>query len=133
MSLATRRNWRRLRSIILWLAIPILIWVWSAQVSAAIRAIVSGLYFMFLLLAAPVWCAAPNRDGTFCRNNSSGLLLGCHLRQHRWQKAKAMMTPRRSKEVLGRLMRDPKTGAAIVSAAAAALSAIAAWVQLAVA
>jgi hypothetical protein len=29
---------------------------------------------------APVWCGANIRGGGLCRNNSTGLLLGCHLR-----------------------------------------------------
>jgi hypothetical protein len=40
------------------------------------------------LFLAPVWCGAFTRKNEFCRNNSWGLLLGCHLREHRWQKFK---------------------------------------------
>ncbi|MGI5375614.1 hypothetical protein ACQEV2_15450 [Streptomyces sp. CA-251387] len=32
-----------------------------------------------------------NRNGTFCRRNASGLLMGCDLRQHRWQKMKMIV------------------------------------------
>ncbi|MEV4275147.1 hypothetical protein [Actinoplanes xinjiangensis] len=46
--------------------------------------------FIFVLFAAPVYCGAVNRgrggNVEFCRNNSYGLILGCHLRQHKWQK-----------------------------------------------
>jgi hypothetical protein len=54
-------------------------------------AICVGLLAVYLLLQAPVYCGAINRitrqgQVEFCRNNSAGLILGCHLRQHKWQK-----------------------------------------------
>jgi hypothetical protein len=86
-----RRTWRRIRAIVIWAAIPILIWTWTRPTDATLRAAISATYAVFFLLAAPVWCAAENRDGrTYCRNNSTGLLVGCHLRQHRWQKITAL-------------------------------------------
>lgn len=49
-----------------------------------------GLLLVFVLFQAPVYCGAINRKRggvvEFCRNNSAGLILGCHLRQHKWQK-----------------------------------------------
>jgi hypothetical protein len=49
-----------------------------------------GLLIFFVLFQAPVYCGAINRsrgaDVEFCRNNSTGRLLGCHLRQHKWAK-----------------------------------------------
>ncbi len=49
-----------------------------------------GLLILYVLFQAPVYCGAVNRvraSGVeFCRNNSTGLILGCHLRQHKWQK-----------------------------------------------
>jgi hypothetical protein len=36
-------------------------------------------------------CCAENRDGTFCRNNASGLLGGCQIIQHRWQNVKLLI------------------------------------------
>jgi hypothetical protein len=47
---------------------------------------------IYLLFSAPTYCGAINRrpgpaNATeYCRNNSTGLLLGCNLRQHKWQK-----------------------------------------------
>ncbi|MGW4947204.1 hypothetical protein ACWEOZ_37090 [Actinoplanes sp. NPDC004185] len=53
-------------------------------------AVLVGLLIFFVLFQAPVYCGAINRrrgaDVEFCRNNSAGLLLGCHLRQHKWSK-----------------------------------------------
>ena len=54
-----------------------------------IYAILVGMLIFFVLFQAPVYCGAINRRRggiEFCRNNSAGLLLGCHLRQHKWQK-----------------------------------------------
>ena len=47
----------------------------------------------YFLIAAPVWCCAVTRTGELCRDNSRGLLLGCHRRQHRWQRLKQTFTP----------------------------------------
>lgn len=51
---------------------------------------VSALVLLYFLFQAPVWCGAENRDGTLCRNNSSGLVLGCRLSHHKWQRLKAL-------------------------------------------
>lgn len=55
-----------------------------------IYAVLVGLLIFFVLFQAPAYCGAINRqrggDVEFCRNNSAGLLLGCHLRQHKWSK-----------------------------------------------
>lgn len=51
-----------------------------------------ALLIFYVLFQAPVWCGAVNRTRSsgqveYCRNNSSGLLLGCNrVRQHKWQK-----------------------------------------------
>ena len=66
----TRRTWRRIRAVIIWATIPILIRTRPAD--AILRAAISATYAVFFLLAAPVWCAAQNRNGTYCRNNSTG-------------------------------------------------------------
>jgi hypothetical protein len=48
------------------------------------------LVIVWTLFAAPVWCGAVNmehgRGVEYCRNNSSGLLLGCWIRQHKFQR-----------------------------------------------
>ncbi|GHB18614.1 hypothetical protein GCM10010306_008600 [Streptomyces umbrinus] len=54
-------------------------------------------------------CGAPVRrleDG--CRNNASGLLLGCHIRQHRWQKLKPLIVRRHVREFCSGLFSDGK-------------------------
>src|SRR5271166_5162062 len=64
-------------------------------------------YFLF---QAPMWCGAETRKNEWCRNNSHGLLLGCHIREHKWQRVKQTFTPaggrallRTSKSVSGGL------------------------------
>ena len=47
-------------------------------------------YFLF---QARLLYGSPTRDETLCRNNSSGLVIGCHLRQHKWQKLKMIVVP----------------------------------------
>lgn len=64
-------------------------------------------YFLF---QAPVWCGAETRRGEWCLKNSHGLLRGCSIRQHKWQRLKQTFTPaggravfRTSKSVSGAL------------------------------
>jgi hypothetical protein len=54
----------------------------------------------YFLVQAPVWCCAVTRTGELCRDNSRGLLLGCHRRQHRWQRLKQTLTPTGGRAVL---------------------------------
>jgi hypothetical protein len=55
-----------------------------------IYAVLIGLLIFFVLFQAPMYCGAINRkrgsDVEFCRENSTGLLLGCWRRQHKWSK-----------------------------------------------
>lgn len=130
MSRTSRRTWRRIRAVLIWLAIPILVWVWTEPVQPTVRGTLSTVYALFFLLAAPVWCGADTRGRTSCRNNSTGLLIGCYPRQHRWQKLSSLVRVDHARTMLRRLFRDPATGAAIVGAAAALGSAAAAWTQV---
>jgi len=60
---------------------------WFAHLfTAVVILVLSVAALLYVLVQAPVWCGAIIRDGKMCRNNSSGVLLGCHLRQHKWQK-----------------------------------------------
>lgn len=66
---------------------------WNPDTGPLVLTIVSVAVLLYLLLQAPVWCGARNRgEVTLCRNNSTGLLLGCHLKQHKWQRLK-MLAP----------------------------------------
>ena len=50
-----------------------------------------ALSAFWMLLAAPTWCGAKNRGEGYCRNNTSGLLGGCKIRQHRWQRFRSLV------------------------------------------
>jgi hypothetical protein len=60
------------------------------RLSVAPYAAMTLLLIVWTLFAAPVWCGAVNRERgrgvEYCRNNSSGLLLGCRIRQHKFQR-----------------------------------------------
>jgi hypothetical protein len=56
-----------------------------------VLAAAAALYF---LLETPVWCGAITRTGQLCRNNAHGVLLGCHLREHKWQKIRMVFAVR---------------------------------------
>lgn len=84
-------------------------------------------YFAF---QAPVWCGAITRSGQLCRNNSTGLLLGCHNRQHKWQKLKMVFIPRAWRELNKGLWAGPSERTATVASLAGVVSALAAAVPL---
>ena len=87
----------------------------SREVPAAILFVLSGLGLVWVLFFAPVWCGAETRGHKSCRNNSWGLLLGCHLREHRWQKFKMMFVNRRWQQLNRGLWSSPAEILATVS------------------
>ena len=86
----------------------------------------SGLVVLYTLFQAPMWCCATTRANEPCRNNAYGLLLGCHLRQHRWQKVWMALHA----SSWGQLARRALAG---VGGVAASLSAVAGTVSALVA
>jgi hypothetical protein len=56
---------------------------------AAAYVVMTLLVIVWALFSAPTWCGAVNRqrggEVEYCRNNSSGLLLGCWIRHHKFQ------------------------------------------------
>ncbi|MEV6632305.1 hypothetical protein AB0M54_16305 [Actinoplanes sp. NPDC051470] len=54
------------------------------------------MVILYILFQAPATCAAINRitqrtgEVDYCRNNCGGMLLGCHVRQHKFQKFKTL-------------------------------------------
>jgi hypothetical protein len=87
----------------------------TRAVPATLLFALSGLGLVWALFLAPVWCGAVTRKGEFCRNNSWGLLLGCHLREHRWQKFKMMFVSRRWQQLNSGLWSSPGAVLATVS------------------
>jgi len=85
------------------------------------------LYFLF---QAPLWCGAVTREGTLCRNNSSGLLIGCHLREHKFQKLKMTSVPKAWRELNRGLWATPREGVNTLAGLGSAVSAFAAVVMI---
>jgi hypothetical protein len=85
------------------------------------------LYFLFL---APAWCCAVNRDGTLCRENSAGLLLGCYRRQHKFQRLKMVVVGHTWRQATRGLWVTPKQTLATLGAVAGIISSIASVVGL---
>jgi hypothetical protein len=56
--------------------------------------VLGALVLVYYLVMAPAGWNAQTRREPFCRNNSSGLLLGCHIRQHKWQRLRMVVSPR---------------------------------------
>jgi hypothetical protein len=84
-------------------------------------------YFLF---QAPLWCGAITREGTLCRNNSSGLLIGCHLREHKWQKLKMAFVPKAWRELNRGLWATPREGVNTLAGLGSVVSALAAVVAV---
>jgi hypothetical protein len=97
------------------LVVAVLVALPSREVPAAILLVLSGLGLVWVLFFAPVWCGADTRKHQYCRNNSWGLLLGCHLREHRWQKFKMMFVNRRWQQLNKELWSNPAAILATVS------------------
>lgn len=90
--------------------------VWIASLST--------LVLIYTLFQAPMWCCAVTRNEEPCRNNAHGLLLGCHLRQHKWQKLNMSMQFSMWGKLTVRVLSSIGGVAASISAVAASASAI---------
>ncbi|WP_433189776.1 hypothetical protein [Actinoallomurus sp. CA-150999] len=111
------------------LAILAVVW-WFGGVAPAILILLSVMTVAYFLFQAPGWCGADNRDGTLCRNNAHGLLMGCRLRHHKWQKLKMVFIPHAWRELNRGLWASPQDRVATVSALGGAASGIAAVIAL---
>ena len=103
-------------------------WVNSAA-GPAVVIVLSTLTAVWCFFQAPVTCGAPVRgreDG--CRNNASGLLLGCHIRQHRWQKLRLLIFRRQFREFCAGLFSDGKATIVTLAGVGSFVSALVALV-----
>jgi ABC-type multidrug transport system permease subunit len=115
-----------------YLLLPIIVYGWaSGNMSASFILIASSLAVLYMLFAVPAWCMATTREGLSCRRNSNGLLLGCSLREHKWQKLKMAVRASKWGELFGKFWSNTASAAAAVSAMAGVGSALAATVTLA--
>jgi hypothetical protein len=110
----------------------VLVVLWSGpNPSPALLAVLSLASTAFFLFDMPVWCAADTRDGTPCRHNARGLLMGCEqVRQHKWQKLKLVIVPRTWRELNRGLWVTPPKSVATMAALASVVSAVAAVIAL---
>ena len=109
-------------------ALLIAAWINSAAGPAVVVAL-SVATAAWCLFQAPVTCNAPVRgraDG--CRNNASGLLLGCHIRQHRWEKLKMLLLRRRLRDFCTGLFSDGKATVVTLAGVGSFLSGLVALV-----
>ncbi len=122
------RWWRRYWGYVLLVG---LVAAWSSpRFGPSLVIVLSLVVTLFFLFRAPVWCCAVNRDGTLCRNNSYGLLLGCSKRQHKWQKIRMTVLPHAWKQLNRGLWVSPREGLATLAAVTGVVSSIAGTVAL---
>lgn len=95
---------------------------WIAGLSVAV--------LLYALFQAPMWCRAQTREGGLCRNNAYGILFGCHLNEHKWQKLKMAGNAHKWGELFRRVLNGIGGWSATVGALAASVSAIAAVAAL---
>ncbi|MDI3402600.1 hypothetical protein [Streptomyces cavernicola] len=84
-----------------------------------------GLSFLWFLFQAPNPCGAPVRNaGRACRNNAKGVLRGCHLQQHKWQRMRTFFVRPRLRSCMGQLFENPVTGLASLGGILALISTV---------
>jgi hypothetical protein len=103
---------------------------WTRAVGPVALIVLSLLVTGYFLFQAPVWCCAVNRNGTLCRNNSSGLLLGCSKRQHKWQKFKMTIVPNAWRQMNRGLWASPREALTTLGAVTGIVSTVAGTVVL---
>jgi hypothetical protein len=125
------RGIRRYWGYLLFFALITTAWTWrlGPVVLGAAWTVVTA-YFLF---QAPVFCGAETRAGQLCRNNASGIMMGCSYRQHKWQKLKFAVVPRRWRELNkglwasgGKILATLGTIVAIISGIVSTILAVAA-------
>jgi hypothetical protein len=79
------------------LVLAIIFWA-SRDIGPGMALIAFALAGTWMLVGVPVWCGAETRKGLSCRKNSYGLLLGCSIREHRWQKFRDLFKPKEIRE-----------------------------------
>lgn len=108
------------------LVIALLIIGWLNGFAWPVLIVLSLLSTSYILFGLPLWCGAITRDDTLCRRNSTGLLMGCSYRQHKWQRLKMVLIPRMWRKLNRGLWNTPKESLATLTALASICSAVAA-------
>ncbi|WP_406636251.1 hypothetical protein [Amycolatopsis sp. WGS_07] len=129
--MAGRKRKKKTGSLWSFLAFIAVIALWAIPaIGPGVIAVLSAFVVLYGLFQAPTWCCAPTRKNEFCRNNANGILLGCHLRQHKWQKLKMAFKEQAPAKALRRMLSNVNGVAASLSAVAGTVSASAATVTL---
>ncbi|MCO6010574.1 hypothetical protein NE236_37015 [Actinoallomurus purpureus] len=115
---------------LLTLVVLVVAW-WVGGVQPAILLTLSLITAVYFFFRAPAWCGAVNRDGTLCRRNAKGALMGCSYRQHKWQKLKMTFVPHGWRRLNRGLWVTPREGMTTLAGLASVTSAIAAAITLA--
>lgn len=107
-----------------YLFLPVIAYAWfgTNKIGAGVIAILSAALVVYSLFQAPVWCGAETRNNELCRNNAYGILMGCHLRQHRWQKLNMVIRFHSWWRLLGRVMSGFGGQAAAIGALTGTIS-----------
>ncbi|MBS2546898.1 hypothetical protein KGQ19_08445 [Catenulispora sp. NL8] len=93
--------------------------------------VLSVVVVIYSFFRAPAWCGAPIRKkDAYCRNNAYGLLMGCHLRQHRWEKLKMTVAPKRWRELVGRCLTSTQQKLAVLAGIAGSISTMLALIKV---
>lgn len=103
-------------------ALLIAAWI-NSSAGPAVVITLSAAVVLWSFFQAPVTCGAPVRgraDG--CRNNAYGLLLGCHIRQHRWEKLKMLIVRRQLRAFCAGLFADGKATVVTLAGAGSFMS-----------
>ncbi|MEU8978579.1 hypothetical protein [Streptomyces sp. NPDC048309] len=112
-----------------WAVFAVLLAGWlTADLGPGVLVALSAISTVYFFFRAPAWCGALGRDGS-CRNNSKGVMMGCHLRQHKWQKLKMVVVRERWRQLARELFPNATTGLATIGGALGVISAVAASLQ----
>ena len=114
-----------------YLALVLVVLGWATHLFGyALILILSLVALIYFLVQAPLSCCAEIRSGLRCRNNSHGLLLGCWVRQHKWQRFRDVFVSRKWRETLHSLFASPRDQLATAGGLASVVSLILALVVL---
>ncbi|WP_328846455.1 hypothetical protein [Streptomyces sp. NBC_00258] len=111
-------NWRKIWPYwgLVTLVVAITAWLTSDIGPAGLTALFA-LSLLWFLVQAPVPCGAPIRkEGQTCRKNAHGLLRGCSIEQHKWQRLRTLVVHPGLRQTRRELFPDRKTGLASLGA-----------------
>ncbi|MEV7418279.1 hypothetical protein [Streptomyces sp. NPDC089919] len=112
-----------------WAVFAVLLAGWlTSDLGPGLLLALSGVCTVYFFFLAPAWCGALGRDGA-CRNNSKGVMMGCHIRQHKWQKLQGVVVRKRWRELRRELFPNVTTALTTLGGILGLLSAIAASLQ----